>query len=214
MCVCVCGLASHSNRCVRTPHTRSGYCDIYVIYKKGVREMQPDWEAVQGECNCSYQEWQRKHDTYVVVIVSLSPRRIWQKDLTWLLKWRGSCIQWSSCTSGTTKTDLLVERGRCQSRVKRMMGKNQPRCRGSKRQLEMEEEEDVGQLRDKTNVPEVLAKAKAAKVSHLLWSYWEGTEAKAGVVISLLLKVDTYLSLIYRTNHNHWLKSLKWMMTC
>jgi len=37
-----------------------------------------------------------------------------------------------------------------------------------KRQLEMEGEEDLGQLRDKTNVPEVLAKAKAAKVSHLL----------------------------------------------
>lgn len=32
----------------------------------------------------------------------------------------------------------------------------------------MEEEEDVGQLRDKKNVPEVLAKAKAAKVSQLL----------------------------------------------
>ena len=37
-----------------------------------------------------------------------------------------------------------------------------------KRQLELEE--DIGQLRDKTNVPNVLARAKSSKVSHLKFS--------------------------------------------
>lgn len=77
-----------------------------------------------------------------------------------------------------------------------------------KRQLEVEE--DVGQLRDTTNVPEVLARAKAAKVAKV-----SGHRRSSS---SVLKKVHGYfliycLSMIHRTNLNLLPRRQKWTVT-